>query len=307
MRTTCSFVIQSTTENIVDREENGLTLSIGAVSRATGVPANTLRTWERRYGFPKPLRTEGGQRAYDASIVPHLIEIARALDRGLRPREALTASREELARYAVPDITTGSTERTALMEAVQKLDSVALKRQLRMLWAERGGVACIDEVIAPLVRDMGTAWAQGELEVYQEHFSSEVIRSFLGEQWRPLAETAHGPMTVLATPSGEPHDLGLQFAATTLALTGRQIRYLGANTPVGDILGACRGGPVEACAISVSAFADKEAMAEALEEIQRGLPDGITLLLGGSGAPHVDRAVRMTSCASLYAWAKPGA
>lgn len=291
----------------MDQEETGLTLSIGAVSRATGVPANTLRTWERRYGFPKPLRTDGGQRAYDANIVPHLVEIARALDRGLRPREALTASRDELARYAVSDVAVEEDERSGLFEAVRKLDAVALKRGLRMVWAERGGVACLDEVVAPLVRDMGQAWADGKLKVYQEHFASEVIRSFLGEQWRPLAETAQGPMIVLATPPGEPHDLGLQFAATTLALCGRRLRYLGPNTPVEDILGASHGLPVEACAISVSSYGDKERAAASLTELEAGLADGITLLLGGAGAPRVDRAVRMTSCASLYAWAKPGA
>lgn len=288
-------------------EEAGLTLSIGAVSRATGVPANTLRTWERRYGFPKPLRTDGGQRAYDASIVPHLVEIARALDRGLRPREALTASRQELARYAVPDVRVEDAERSGLLEAVRKLDAVALRRGLRMVWAERGGVACLDEVIAPLVRDMGQQWSEGKLMVYQEHFSSEVIRNFLCEQWRPLAETAQGPLVVLATPPGEPHDLGLQFAATTLALCGRRLRYLGANTPVTEILAACEGVPVEACAISVSSFAEKQAAAAALQEIEAGLPDRVTLLVGGGGAPRVDRAVRLTSCASLYAWAKPGA
>ncbi|MCA9729465.1 MAG: MerR family transcriptional regulator, partial [Candidatus Eisenbacteria bacterium] len=77
-------------------DDGSLTLSIGAVSRATGIPANTLRTWERRYGFPKPLRTDGGQRSYSAGVVAHLSEIARALEHGLRPRDVLTASREDL-------------------------------------------------------------------------------------------------------------------------------------------------------------------------------------------------------------------
>ena len=40
-------------------------LSIGTLSSATGVPVDTLRTWERRYGFPAPVtRTGGSHRRY---------------------------------------------------------------------------------------------------------------------------------------------------------------------------------------------------------------------------------------------------
>jgi MerR family regulatory protein len=40
----------------------GLTLK--AVSRRTGIPAATLRTWERRYGFLRPVRSANGYRLY---------------------------------------------------------------------------------------------------------------------------------------------------------------------------------------------------------------------------------------------------
>src|SRR5689334_17858767 len=38
--------------------------SVAAVARQTGVPAVTLRAWERRYGFPRPSRASGGRRLY---------------------------------------------------------------------------------------------------------------------------------------------------------------------------------------------------------------------------------------------------
>ena len=52
-----------------DEDNDETTLSIGAVSQATGIPSETLRTWERRYGFPSPERSDGGHRQYNASIV----------------------------------------------------------------------------------------------------------------------------------------------------------------------------------------------------------------------------------------------
>ena len=56
-------------------------LSIGALSRATGIPVETLRTWELRYGYPVPERKPSGQRVYLLSCIPRLRRIAEALFR----------------------------------------------------------------------------------------------------------------------------------------------------------------------------------------------------------------------------------
>ncbi|MBU6160645.1 MAG: MerR family transcriptional regulator, partial [Myxococcales bacterium] len=74
--------------------ENGL--SIGAVSRETGVPIETLRTWERRYGVPDPIRTPSGHRVYSPDTLPHIRLIAEAIARGDRASRACTLPLDEL-------------------------------------------------------------------------------------------------------------------------------------------------------------------------------------------------------------------
>ncbi len=291
-----------------EEDDNTLTLSIGAVSRATGIPANTLRTWERRYGFPKPLRTDGGQRAYDTSVVPHLIEVARALDRGLRPRDVLTASREELQRWAVPDaprIVPDEGELAPLLAAVKAMDAEALERCFEVLWASRGAVPFLDGIAGPLLVEVGRLWAAGELRVFQEHFASEVLRNFLTRHWRPLADRARGPLVLCASPAGERHDLGLHFVATTLALTGRRIAFLGADVPTEDVVAAASESEPEAVALTVSPASPVKETLNALEIIRGALPARVTLLVGGEGAPQVDGVVRMSSCNALHRWAQP--
>src|SRR5678815_1286064 len=54
-----------------DRAAEGL-LSIGALSAATGIPAETIRSWERRYGFPAAGRKPSGHRVYDLATVLRL-------------------------------------------------------------------------------------------------------------------------------------------------------------------------------------------------------------------------------------------
>ena len=59
-------------------------LSIGFLSKATGIPVNTIRTWEQRYGFPKSERTTGNQRIYAKEVIEQLRLISIALNNGFR-------------------------------------------------------------------------------------------------------------------------------------------------------------------------------------------------------------------------------
>lgn len=292
----------------MDDDDKGLTLSIGAVSRATGIPANTLRTWERRYGFPRPVRTDGGQRAYEAKVVPHLTDIARALDRGLRPRDVLTASRDDLRRWSHPDApSVEGDDVEPLLAAVRALDGDGLGRAFQILWATHGGIAFLDTVAAPLLVRVGQAWADGELGVFQEHFASEALRTFLVGHWRPLADHARGPTIVCATPSGERHDLGLHFAATTLALSGRRLAFLGSDVPLADILRATSQADAEAIALSFSIATAPDLAEGAVRALRDRLPSRVSLLVGGTGAPSVQLpgVLILASCAQLDHWARP--
>src|SRR5512145_157600 len=77
-------------------DSKGARLSIGALSRATGIPVETLRTWEARYGFPVPERRPSGHRVYPASVVPRLRKVAEALARGHRAAQVVPANERSL-------------------------------------------------------------------------------------------------------------------------------------------------------------------------------------------------------------------
>lgn len=71
------------------RLPNGLTLK--AVSQRTAVPAATLRTWERRYGFLQPARSPSGYRIYGEEEVARIKRVKYLLDQGVRIGEAMAA------------------------------------------------------------------------------------------------------------------------------------------------------------------------------------------------------------------------
>jgi methylmalonyl-CoA mutase cobalamin-binding subunit len=79
-------------------------LGIGALSRATGIAVETLRTWERRYGYPKPARTDAGHRLYATDTVERLKLVSRAIDLGHRASNVVsldTAHLKELLASTV--------------------------------------------------------------------------------------------------------------------------------------------------------------------------------------------------------------
>ena len=77
-------------------KKNPARVNIGALSQATKIPTETLRTWERRYNFPTPQRLPSGHRRYDAALIPHLRAIKTAIDQGYRPSAVLQIPYSEL-------------------------------------------------------------------------------------------------------------------------------------------------------------------------------------------------------------------
>jgi PAS domain S-box-containing protein len=69
----------------------GLTLK--AVSERTGIPAATVRTWERRYQFLQPARSSSGYRIYGEEDLARILEVKRLLAQGVRISEAMAAVR----------------------------------------------------------------------------------------------------------------------------------------------------------------------------------------------------------------------
>src|ERR1700712_4877125 len=70
--------------------------SIRVASRLTGVSSDTLRMWERRYGFPKPVRNASQVRVYTDADVERLVLISRPLKAGFRSGEVIHREADEL-------------------------------------------------------------------------------------------------------------------------------------------------------------------------------------------------------------------
>lgn len=276
-----------------------ITLSIAAVERDTGLSKDTLRVWERRYGFPSPARDGVGERAYTLEQVEKLRIVKRLLDAGHRPGRIVpleTLALQELADQTVgqpqrgAEVLLGSDDLIGHLALIRGHDVVALRSELTRLLARNGVARFVIEVVAPLNAAVGDAWIRGQMEIYEEHAYTELVQSVLRQAIAaiPAGVEADRPRVLLTTFPNEPHALGLLMAEAMLTLEGCRCVSLGVQTPVWDIARAAAAYRSDIVALSFSGCMNPSQVVDGLGELAAKLPAGVRVWAGGA-APVLHR------------------
>ena len=295
--------------------EFGGKLSIGALSRATGIPVETLRTWEARYGFPVPERKPSGHRVYPLASIRRLRRIAEALSRGHRAGDVVAATDDALGdlltatALSTPETRVMAVEpsgkQSDILQAVEAFDTGRLTRILLQDWARLGPLDFLRTRVAPMIREVGDAWENGRLEIRHEHFFSERVGDLLRSLRLPFEERAAGPLVVCSSLPGEPHALGLQMAALILAVAGCRVLFLGTEVPVAQVASLAKDLNARAVAVSVSQASRGAAMTTQISNLRRLLARRVGLIIGGDGAPRPRPGVEVIqNLAALDAWGR---
>src|SRR3954470_21243735 len=248
-------------------------LNIAALARKTGVPAHTLRKWEQRYGVLSPARTRGGQRRYTDVDVARVTWLRERLKDGYRIGHAAAL----LTAATAPPATTPAEIRTGLLRAIGRTELEAVERLLDQAFALHPLEIAAEEIVAPVLIEVGASWERGETSVAQEHLVSAAVR---GRIVRLLADRRPGVRgrAVLACPAGERHELGLLILAVLLAADGWGVAYLGAETPADEALALATALEADVICFSVTLAEHVPAVRAALAGERARRPE---VVLGG--------------------------
>ena len=263
-------------------------ISIAAVERDTGLGKDTLRVWERRYGFPQPLRDASGERVYPAEQVEHLRLVKRLMDQGQRPgtllRQPLTALTEQLAEQFANTLPRAGADDGAdwVIPLLKKRDVDHLRTEFAQRLARDGLERFVIETLPALNRRIGEGWMAGEIEIFEEHLYTELIQNQLRSSIYALASRGKRPHVLLTTVKDEEHLLGLLMVEALLAANGAWCLSLGAQTPVADIIGAARCTVTDIVALSFSGAYPWRRARDTLLELRAALPAAIELWAGGA-------------------------
>ncbi|GEL73996.1 MerR family transcriptional regulator [Myxococcus virescens] len=268
------------------------TYRINIAAELAGVRVELIRAWERRYGVLTPRRTPAGYRAYTDRDVAVLKQLKRLTDEGVAISEAakllpqLMEGLEAAAagRGASPDARLhAETWRESVLAAAQAYDQPRVSDVLDEVLAALPPLKAFDEVLAPLLCDVGERWESGTLTVAQEHLVSQMVRARLVSLLHaaPLGRHRHG---VLACFPEEEHEMGLLGAALRLRHLGVRVTLLGQRVPVEDLGRAVLALRPDFVGLSTVASRSAEAFEDTLTRLRQALPRGLPVWVGGAAA-----------------------
>ena len=239
--------------------------NLKAVVRETGIKAETLRAWERRYGIPRPARSAGGHRIYSRRDIDTLhwlnrrrlegLSISRAAERwqtlesegqdplqepGTSPDQFFYGSRwsdstqdETGESQAVDDQI--SSARAEWMAACAAFDESEAQRLLSQSFALFPVETVCLHVLCQGLRQLGLNWHTDILTAQQVSFASaqaiQRIRVLLGASPPP---TRPG-LVLMACPPGENHSFGLVLLQLILKRRGFATVFLGENLSLAEM------------------------------------------------------------------------
>jgi MerR family transcriptional regulator, light-induced transcriptional regulator len=200
-------------------------MRIATVSKLLGVPVPTIRSWERRYEFPAPPRTDGLHRRYGDIEFEQLRALRDLVTKGHSTRDAVALVRNAVIRSG------DASPAEPVVDAALALDTARLRAALDASTERLGVEETIRRAILPAMREIGSRWKAGRCDVGREHLATEGVRSWLARQ-AFLAPPPFRPRPiVLACGPQDLHTIGLESFAVILARRGWPCRVLGARTP----------------------------------------------------------------------------
>ena len=222
--------------------------NLKVVIQETGLKADTLRAWERRYGLPNPERTAGKHRLYSQYDIEMIKWLMARQDEGLRINHAVdmwrnfeTTGKDPLQEMPVheqapvhPDLGGKVVEeiKDEWIAACMAFDEQRAENILAQAFARYPVETVCLEVLTAGISEIGELWYRGKSTVQQEHFSSAMAVRRLNALLAAAPAPSRPGKILSACPPGEDHIYPQLLLTLFLRLRGWDVVYLGANVPI---------------------------------------------------------------------------
>jgi DNA-binding transcriptional MerR regulator len=217
--------------------------NLKVVLKETGIAADTLRAWERRYGLPMPERSAGGHRLYSQRDIETIKWLIKRQAEGLSISRAVDLWKEQIASGADP--LAGPVPATLLPAASANLetlrrdwlaacfqfDTVAAEQILNQAFAVHSVEIICTEVMMRGLYEVGELWHKGMATVQQEHFASEIAMRRLEALISASPPPTRAGTLLVACPPEEWHTFPCLLITLFLRRRGWNVVFLGAVVP----------------------------------------------------------------------------
>ena len=164
-----------------------------------------------------------------------------------------------------------------------------------VLAAVEDGLAIEDlytHVLEPFLESVGRGWQEGRTAVWEEHLIVGAVRTAIEALYPKVlerrAQVEAVPVTVaFFCPPEETHDVGLRMLVDRFDLRGFRTVYVGAATPVDEMVRCVRSESASVVCLSASTHFQRTALREVIERLRELLPE-VRIVAGGPAFAHSD-------------------
>ncbi len=274
-------------------------MTIQQLSKEIGIGIDTLRIWERRYGFPVPGRDTRGHRSYSRQQVEELRIVKKLQSHGQRPGKIFALSLAERQKLLTELSGQNLPPNEALQVLATKLSPNQIDWELRGQLQRLGLTAFIQQVAVPLIQLLDRGWTDGSISIAREHLISDRLEQLLREQLSGQRQTESNNQILFLTLSGERHKLGLLMAAALFHAHGVGCLLLNEELPLSEIPRLAVELQVAAVALSFSVHYSPRQAKDDLASLRRQLDPQVKLIAGGQALQAGVRIPNLFICTDL--------
>lgn len=264
--------------------------SIKTITAITGLSAETLRAWERRYSGILPARSESGRRLYSADDLAKLCLLAELTRNGHTISKIVSLDYDALLALKNQNQEQDNTQQL-VTQITNALRDYRIERCEELL--KRALIACepldyVKSILLPALSAVGDLWHQEQINIAQEHMFSCCVKRIVLSMVNNLQQQAPQRQAMLfATPSDEPHEFGILMACLLAAHLGFRCYYLGPDLPAPDMLAAIQHLKPVITVIGVLKSPPEPTTIDAIQQIGAGVSGMTSIWLGGVGGRHI--------------------
>ena len=274
-------------------------MTIQQLSKEIGIGIDTLRIWERRYGFPIPTRSARGHRSYSGDQVDELRIVKKLQSLGHRPGKIFalsSAKRRELLTAAVEQELPPN---LALQPLTKEFSPTQIDEELREQLQKLGLVSFIHQYALPLLQALDQGWTEGSISIAREHLVSDRLEQLLREQLATEQPTKSQKRLLFLTLSGERHKLGLLLAAALFHAEGIDCILLNQELPLSEVPQLASELQVDGVALSFSFHYSTRQAKNDLASLRNQLAPQFKLIAGGQAVQGGIQMQNLIICTTL--------
>ena len=219
--------------------------SVKAITSLTGLTAETLRAWERRYQCINPRRNANGRRSYSQTDLDKLKLLVTLTQNGHPISKIANFSCDQLRQFLKQAPEQNDLQHSNLfnqiIEALQNYRIEQCERLLKRALLAYEPLDYARDILLPALHQIGELWHDEKINIAQEHMFSSCVKRIVLTMVNNLHQPSkHNPSMLFATPSGEMHEFGILIGCLIAAAQQYTCYFVGADLPGLDIVDASR-------------------------------------------------------------------